>query len=579
MYPAGVGRFQGDFMSCLSKAGAASLKAGWLLSLAAASFTAGAAVPKMGGHAGASVAQEAPVTRLIIRYKTGIKMAGQSGVTVVTERHEAAMQVARTANLGGAPQLEYLKSVSPSLHVVAVPAALSPADARALMQRLRADEGVADVVVDHRVKPHFTPSDPAFTSGDQWHLLDSNTVPGALNMAPAWDASSGTGVVVAVVDGGYRPHADLAANVLPGYDFISADAATAYGGNLFWTANDGDARDGDATDPGDWVPVADKAYCDGVASNSSWHGTHVTGIVAALGNNARDGLGVAYGARVLPVRVLGRCGGYSSDILAGARWAAGLVVPGVPVNAKPAKVLNLSLGVSGVACDATTQSIVDEIRARNVSIVASAGNDGVAAISMPANCKGVVAVTAHTREGDSASYANVGTGVALSAPGGGTNTVLPAPLSGIRGVLSTWNDGTTVPDKDAFAEMSGTSMAAPQVVGVLALLASLRPDLPMATLEGIVISAARPFPAGGYCATNPDGLPAGFCGSGLLDAQRAMVAAVAYVAPASGGGGGCTVATNDQADAGLVLLALAALLTGVWRRRPARQDEGPTSAR
>jgi serine protease len=108
---------------------------------------------------------------------------------------------------------------------------------------------------------------------------------------------------------------------------------------------------------------------------------------------------------------------------------------------------------------------------------------------------------------------------------------------------------------------------APQVSGVLALVASLRPDLPMATLEGIVISAVRPFPAGGYCVQYP-----GLCGSGLLDAQKAVAAATSYVAPApaSGGGGGCTTATNGQSDAGLVVLTLAALLMLVWRRRTAR---------
>lgn len=557
----------------------AGLRGGLLGALVAASMMATAANPKLGGHAtdpaAASVpASSAPVTRLIIRYKTGIKMAGQGGVTVATERREAAMQVARSANLGGAPLLEYIKSVSPSVHVVALPAALSPADAQVLMQRLRADGGVADVVVDHRVKPHFVPNDPAFNLGVQWHLDDSNTVPGGLNAGSAWDSSSGAGVVVAVVDGGYRPHADLAANVLLGYDFISADssdptAPNYFGGNIYWTSNDGDARDGDAKDPGDWITADDVSagFCDAVA-DSSWHGTHVAGIVAALGNNGLNGLGVAYGARIQPVRVLGRCGGSSADILAGVRWAAGLAVPGVPVNSTPAKVLNLSLGVAGVACDNTFQSIIDEIRARNVSIVASSGNDGSTTISLPANCKGVVAVTAHTREADSADYANVGAGVAISAPGGGSNTVFPTPTSGIRGVFSTSNNGTTVPGDDAFRGMSGTSMAAPQVSGVLALVASLRPDLPMATLEGIVISAVRPFPAGGYCVQNP-----GLCGSGLLDAQKAVAAATSYVAPApasGGGGGGCTMATNGQSDAGLVVLTLAALLMLVWRRRSAR---------
>lgn len=561
------------------------LRGALLGALLVASLTAHAASPKLGGRATPLATASAPLsaepaTRLIVRYKTAVKMAGQGGVTLATERREAAMRVARTAQLSGLPLLAYLKSVSPTLHVVALPQPLSPAETQAAIQRLREDEGVADVAIDHRMKPHRVPNDPQFGNGAQWHLLDSLTVPGGINAASAWDFSSGSGVVVAVLDSGYRPHADLAANVLPGYDFISLSPV---GAPAFWTANDGNARDPDAQDPGDWVDPSDvPAFCP-TAEPSSWHGTHVAGIVAALGNNARDGLGVAYGARILPVRVLGRCGGHLSDILTGARWAAGLLVPDVPANPNPARILNLSLGHTG-SCDSTIQDEVDEIRAANVSIVASAGNEGSTAVSLPANCRGVLAVTAHTREGDNADYANVGAGVAISAPGGGANTRLATPTTGIRGVPSTWNTGTTVPANDAFAEMAGTSMAAPQVAGVLALLASLRPDLSMAALEGIVTSAVRPFPPGSYCAINPNGLTAGFCGSGLLDAQLAVAAATTHVAPSSsgggsgGGGGGCTMAPGGRADAGLVLLALCALGVLAWRRRSMPQAVCPTNA-
>ncbi len=539
--------------------------------LAVASTAAMAAGPKLGGAVpatavAASAADAAPTTRLIVRYKTAVKMAGQGGVTLATERREAAMRVARTAQLSGLPLLEYVKSVSPNLHVVALPQPLSPAETQAAIQRLREDEGVADVAIDHRMKPHLVPDDPRFGNGDQWHLLDSATVPGGINAATAWDASLGSGVVVAVLDGGYRPHADLVSNVLPGYDFISLSPV---GAPAFWTANDGDARDLDAQDPGDWVTQSDvtAGFCN-LQEDSSWHGTHVAGIVAAVGNNGQDGLGVAYGARILPVRVLGRCGGFASDILAGARWAAGLPVQGMPANPNPARILNLSLGVAGQACDTGTQLVVDEIRAANVSIVASSGNDFSTSISLPANCRGVLAVTAHTRDGDNAVYANVGAGVAISAPGGGFNTTPSNPGTGI-GVFSTVNTGTTVPDLDAFGALSGTSMAAPQVAGVLALLASLRPDLSMADLEGIMTRSVRPFPLGSYCALPQ--LPAGFCGSGLLDAQLAVAAATTFVpappATSTGGGGGCTAAPDGQADAGLTLLALLAALVLFWRRR------------
>ncbi|MDO9604301.1 S8 family serine peptidase [Hydrogenophaga sp.] len=575
-------------MKFLRTAAKAGIPLALLCSLAVVATATAVAAPKLGGKAQPSgtvalaQAEQAPVARFMIRYKTPVKMAGQRGATQATERLEAAAQVTRSASVSGASNLRYLKSVAADLHVVVLEQAVSPAEAQALMQRLRADAAVEDVVIDHRMQAHALPNDPYLVPDslyNQWHLQDSTVVPGGINVRSVWGAgSTGSGVVVAVVDGGYRPHADLEANVLPGYDFISADSPSKFGRNIHWTANDGDARDPDARDPGDWITPDDvtNGYCD-KAEESSWHGTHVAGLAGAVGNNGVGGLGVAYGAQLLPVRVLGRCGGYSSDILAGARWAAGLEVPRVPANPTPAKVLNLSLGVGGVACDSTTQSIVDEIRARNkVSIVASAGNDGSTVLTMPANCKGVVAVTAHTREGDSADYANVGAGTAISAPGGGSNTLLATLPGSPRLIASTGNAGTTTPAGDNYLLYNGTSMAAPQVAGVLALLAFLRPDLPMTTLEEIVIGSARPFPAGGYCATNPDQLPAGFCGSGLLDAEKAVAAVIAFVAPVApasdggGGGGGCTVATNGQADAGLVLLALAALLMLARRRRQPR---------
>jgi len=547
----------------------------WFGLLWGAAMAASAAGPKQGAAApadGAATAVQAPApaTRLIVRYKTGVKMAGQGGVTAATERHEAALRVARTAQLSGLAQLQYVQSVSPHLHVVTLPGQWSAGEARAAMQQLRSDAGVADVMIDHRMKPHRVPNDPLFGSGVQWHLLDGAAVPGGINAAAAWGTGSGAGVVVAVLDGGYRPHADLAANVLPGYDFVSADGS---GFPPFWTANDGDGRDPDAQDPGDWVTPADvtAGFCD-LAEPSSWHGTHVAGIVAALGDNGLDGLGGAYGARILPVRVLGRCGGFASDILAGARWAAGLQVPGVPDNPHPARILNLSLGSEGQVCSPATQSVMDEIRSRNVSIVASSGNDSSTVISMPANCSGVVAVTAHTRDGDNAFYANVGPGVAISAPGGGENTVF-SNVAAPPAIWSTWNLGQNVPGADGMEPKRGTSMAAPQVAGVLALLAAARPDLTMAELENIMTRAVRPFPPGSYCATNPQNLAPGFCGSGLLDAGLAVSAALHHVAPApapasgGGGGGGCTVAPPGQTDAGLTLLALVAAGVLIWRRR------------
>lgn len=477
-----------------------------------------AAASQLGQAAGpAPLPAAEPVQRLIIQYRDGVSPAGASVVLAPRDpRVSAAAAVTRSAGQAQAPGLRYLKSVSPRLHVAQLDRALPASEAQALMDRLRADPAVASVMVDRRVRPHALPTDPYFTNPSsvppsapnyyQWHLQSPTTVPGGINAAAAWDRSTGTDVTVAVLDGGYRPHADLLANLLTGddHDFISDD----------WTSNDGDAvRDTDAEDPGDWVSRAD-ATTACPAESSTWHGTHVSGLVGALANGT-EGVGVAYGARVLPVRVLGRCGGFLSDIQAGMRWAAGLSVPGVPDNAQPANVLNLSLGVQET-CDSITQSVVDEVRAQGASIVASSGNEGVIAITSPANCMGVLAVTAHTRSGDSADYANVGPGVALSAPGGDS----------AGSVASTGNTGTTVPGSDTYTWMFGTSMAAPQAAGVLALMASARPDLPQASLQALMRGAARPFPAASYCDRHP-----GFCGTGLLDAGQAVNAAAA--APAN----------------------------------------------
>lgn len=460
----------------------------------------------------AAAASVAPVERLIIQYKAGAQPRSTSVVSAAARDAQAAAAalVSQSAVQALAPGLRYLKSVSPRLHVARLDRALPAADAEALLQRLRADPAVQSVVIDRRVQRHALPTDPYFTGSGfyyQWHLQSSASVPGGINAAGAWGSSSGTGVVVAVLDGGYQPHPDLTANLLTAndYDFI-AD---------LWTANDGNQRDVDAQDPGDWVSATDPnkpAECS--AEDSSWHGTHVAGLIGALANGS-EGVGVAYGAKVLPVRVLGRCGGYLSDILDGMRWAAGLsTVSGVTLPVPRPKVLNLSLGVDDV-CDAGTQSVVDEIRAQGVAIVASTGNEGLIAITKPANCMGVVAVTAHARSGVSADYANVGPEVGISAPGGDASNP----------VVSTWNTGVTVPGSPVYGGMYGTSMAAPQVAGVLALMASavpVRDDLSMPTLVALMRGASRPFPNGSYCFNNP-----GFCGSGLLDAGAAVTAAAA----------------------------------------------------
>lgn len=205
---------------------------------------------------------------------------------------------------------------------------LDRVDSESLMRRLAADPAVKRVEVDILMRPLLVPNDPGLPQ--QWAM---GATAASINIRPAWDRSTGKGIVVAVIDTGITNHPDLAANVLPGYDFIVDPA----------TARDGTARDANAADQGDWA-AANECGPGASASNSSWHGTHVAGIVAAVGNNAVGVVGTAFNARILPLRVLGRCGGYMSDIADAIVWASGGKVSGVPTNPNPATVINLSLG-------------------------------------------------------------------------------------------------------------------------------------------------------------------------------------------------------------------------------------------
>lgn len=440
--------------------------------------------------------------RLIIKFKE--PAATRAGVFDFRAAREqisgvASTVVSKTAN-ANAQGLTYLKSVSDFTHVATTSTPLNRAEMFALAKQLEKDPQVEYAEIDELAYPTFVPNDPAYAAS-QWHYQSSATYPGGINLPAAWDSATGTGVVVAVVDTGYRPHADLAANLLPGYDFVS-DVTM---------ANDGDARDSDASDPGDWNTNA--VNC--TVRNSSWHGTHVAGTIAAVTNNGIGGAGVAFNAKVLPVRVLGVCGGYSSDIAAGMRWAAGLSVSGVPDNlpANRAKVLNLSLGGAG-ACGSTYQDAITAVRAvGTVVVVATGNNSNKSTISSPANCTGVIAVTAHTKLGDNASYANTGAGTTISAPGGGTGTMVTGDGAP---VYSTLNAGTTIPGADSYAGYQGTSMATPHVAGVAALLFSLQPGLTPDQISSVLTSSARAFPTGTYCAGKT------VCGAGLLDAKAAI---------------------------------------------------------
>ncbi|CAN7159935.1 S8 family peptidase [Massilia sp. LjRoot122] len=431
--------------------------------------------------------------RIIVKYKDSQPAAkGQARAAAVTAD--------RKAKLDRAGQ-EFGMTVSES-HAISTGAHVFKLNGRKHLdevQKLAAEMMARDPNIEYaepdRIMSHMaTANDPYYAQ--QWHYTDAT---GGLRLPTAWDKSTGTGVVVAVIDTGYRPHADLSGQFLAGYDFISTAAV----------GNDGNGRDSDASDPGDWV-AAGECGTGSPASGSSWHGTHVAGTVAAKTNNSLGVAGVAYNAKIVPVRVLGKCGGYTSDIADAITWSSGGTVTGVPANANKAKVLNMSLGGTG-ACDATTQTAINGARSRGSVVVVAAGNDNMnVSNASPANCSGVIAVAATGKTGGRASYSNYGTLVDVAAPGG----------DGSYSVISTLNAGTSSPGADNYAGYQGTSMATPHVAGVAALMFAAKSTLTVDQVESMLKSTARAFPA--TCSG---------CGTGIVDATAAVDAAIGGVTP------------------------------------------------
>jgi serine protease len=352
----------------------------------------------------------------------------------------------------------------------------------------------------------------------QWYLDGSY----GINASKAWKITQGTpSIVVAVLDTGITSHPDLDANVVTGYDMITDTA----------NSRDGNGRDANPSDPGDY---------ESASIPSSWHGTHVSGIIAAETNDIGI-TGIAPKVKISPVRVLGVNGGSESDIAAGINWALGVKLTGIIQNPNPAKVINLSIGSSTFSTcysNSPTQLAIDESKRRNVTIVTSAGNDNqLATNSYPGNCYGNITIGATGFTGDRSYYSNYSgysntqglyIGVDISAPGGDDRVGLNKPAGGL--IWSTTNDGKTGPGRATYGAEQGTSMASPIAAGVVALMYSIRPSLTYIQVWEILSSTARSFNPNSDCeyqmveTTLNDGstLTTGECGIGIIDADAAV---------------------------------------------------------
>ncbi|MGY0620298.1 S8 family peptidase [Lysobacter sp. A378] len=500
------------------------------VSVALAAFASG--VPASGvGHGGPSSSNkmmptsapppQASFDRFIVKYRDGA--ATRSTAAILSAVNAAASHAGvagmKTTTNGSRAVLtaQHLRTLAVGGEVIKLSRALARTEADTLLAQLRADPAVEYAQPDY-IKHRFdvTPDDPNFNL--QWHY----THPTAGIHAPAaWDTTAGEGVVVAVLDTGYLDHSDLNDNIIDGYDFISAYGQDPQNPDI---AGDGDGRDADAHDTGDWTDESMMAWC-GRITDSSFHGTHVAGTVAAVTNNGIGLAGVAYNAKVQPVRVLGHCGGFTSDIADAIVWASGGTVDGVPDNTTPAEVLNLSLGGTGsCSSDPVTQAAVDGAIGRGTTVVVAAGNDNAnAANYSPASCEGVITVGATGIDGAKSWFSNYGPAVSISAPGGSATSGSDPDDAWI---WSLGNKGTTTPitgpDGEALMGMIGTSMASPHVAAVVALMQSAavaagNPVLTPGKVRTLLRNTAQPF-----VVAPPMSTP---IGAGILDAAAAVAAA------------------------------------------------------
>jgi len=514
-----------------------------LLALAIAAampFAASAAQPNLSVRDVAvtpAQSQSDPVRRIIVNYREG-SLARRNPVAATAAINRALSRSGVSASAFNGGGVSHLRKLGTGHDVFKLPARVDRATANAIISQIAAQRDVVSVEVDElvrhtappAVKPAAAPND-SYYLGWNWHFqkpdgnTDSNSTlqnRGGANVADAWDLADGKDIIVAVLDTGITEHPDLDTSLGDaGYDFIS---------DAFVSGRETDDRVPGGWDLGDWTwlyPGVAEGECGipAPADDSSWHGTHVAATVGAeLTNNAAGMAGIAYNAKVLPVRVLGHCGGYLSDIADAVVWASGGTVPGVPDNANPAHVINMSLGGNGpCTADSVYGQAIADARSRGTVVVVAAGNSAQdAANYRPASCPGVISVAATGITSARAGYSNFGQRVDISAPGGGGG------IDGNPGgyIWQAWNFGLTTPtpvdqlDIDAdYIGMIGTSMASPHVAGVVALMQSARLEAGLDLLTPDEVLAYLQETVTPFAITPPAAQP---IGPGIVNAAAAV---------------------------------------------------------
>jgi len=520
---------------------------------------------------------------LIVTYRNGTtarSSASAAATRLNTVMGSASVRAQWNAQYKQAPPaLTRVRRLGVGADLVRPSRALSQTQVDSLVQQLKADPNVLHVEPNVMLQAIRTvnkavlspgasiPNDPNFNV--QWHMRAADghmeyvepdkTVgfpnKGGIDVIPAWQYGDGEGITVAVIDTGITQHPDLDLSLADaGYDFIT---------NGFVSGRGVDGRKAGGWDTGDWTSEDKFLVANGGCAqpqeqqDSSWHGTHVAGTIAELTNNGVGMVGVAPKAKILPIRALGHCGGSTADIADAITWASGGHVEGVPDNKNPAEVINMSLGGSGVCtADSVTGQAIAAAMARGSVVVVAAGNDNIdAGSSTPASCPGVINVAATGITGTRASYSSYGNSVTLSAPGGGAYTNDdPSTGTTVRAgyIWSTLNTGAHGPETPTYAGYTGTSMAAPHVAGVAALIfsAAYTANRPLPTprdVRDILTQTSTVFPV----------KPIIRIGAGIVDAAQAVARAAG--ATAGGDEGNAVTLVKGKAVTGL------AAAQGAWQ--------------